>query len=512
MPSNLLLGSSLFLGLSAAVLYFLPRDAHRSKLPLPPGPQKLPFIGNLGDIHGKRIWEACVEWSRKYDSDIIHLDLAGTSFVVLSSLEATEDLLEKRSSIYSDRPTFAMYDLMGWSFILTLIKYGDAWRTQRRLFNQQLNINASHSFQPQERFAAHSLLRRLLETPNDHMQHLRSMGAETIIPITYGLDIQPSDDPYVDLAERALHYVNLGISGRFLVDFLPFLKHVPEWVPGAGFQKMARKGRKLAEAFRDVPFEETKRQMVSGVPRPSFTANCLRDLEVGERYYDESTVKDVAAVMYAGGVDTTVAALTTFFLAMLASPESQKKAQAEIDAAIGHGCLPDFDDQEAMPYVSALVKEVMRWGPVAPFGAPHLVAVEDEYRGYRIPANSTVIGNVWAILHDEKTYPDPLTFKPERFLLDGKPNPLVKDPQAAFGFGRRICPGKHLASSTLWITIASVLAVFDLTKKVGEDGKVIEPSYEYDHGIVSAPVPFACDIRPRSDTTARLVQGISAEL
>ncbi|KAJ7618782.1 cytochrome P450 [Roridomyces roridus] len=505
--------SFLFPSLAAAVLYFLLRHgAHRSKLPLPPGPKKMPIIGNLVDIRGKRIWEACMDWSRKYDSDIIHLDLAGTSFVVLSSSEAAEELLEKRGSIYSDRPTFPMYELMEWTFILVLLKYGDRWRTQRRLFNEHLNINASHNFRPQQRTAAHSLLRRLLHTPNDFLQHVRLLAGEIIIPITYGLDVQPSNDPYVDLAERTALQTNPGVSGGFLIDFLPFLKYIPEWFPGAGFQKTAKIVQKLGRDLQNVPFQETKRQMAAEVLRPSFTANCLRDLEGGEKYYDETTVKEVAAVMYAAGADTTSTVLATFFLAMLANPEAQKKAQAEIDATIGQGCLPDFDDQDALPYVDALVKEVLRWAPVVPFGVPHSVRVEDEYRGYRIPANSTVVGNAWAILHDEKMYPEPYTFKPERFLLDGKPNPSVKDPDAAFGFGRRICPGQHLASASLWITIASVLAVFEIGKKVGEDGKIVEPSYEWEDGVVSAPVPFECDIRPRSESAARLVSGTSGEV
>ncbi|KAJ7618737.1 cytochrome P450 [Roridomyces roridus] len=407
-----------------------------------------------------------MDWSRKYDSDIIHLDLAGTSFVVLSSSEAAEDLLEKRGSIYSDRPTFPMYELMEWTFILALLKYGMRnSRTQRRLFNEHLNINASHNFRPQQRAAAHSL------------------AGEIIIPITYGLDVQPSNDPYVDLAEKTTHQTNPGVSGGFLIDFLPFLKYIPEWFPGAGFQKTAKIVQKLGRDLQNVPFEETKGQIAAGVLRPSFTANCLRDLESGEKYYDETTVKEVAAVMYVAGADTTSTVLATFFLAMLANPEAQKKAQAEIDATIGQGCLPDFDDQDALPYVDSLVKEVLRWAPVVPFGVPHLVRVEDEYRGYRIPANSTVVGNAWSVLN--KMYPDPYTFKPERFLLDGKPNPSVKYPDAAFGFGRRICPGQHLASASLWITIASVLAVFEIRKKVGEDEKIVEPSYEWEDGVVS---------------------------
>ncbi|KAJ7691461.1 cytochrome P450 [Mycena rosella] len=126
--------------------------------------------------------------------------------------------------------------------------------------------------------------------------------------------------------------------------------------------------------------------------------------------------------MCSAGEDT----LTALLLALLANPEAQRKAQAEIDKVMGTGHLPDFGE-EAMSYVPELVKE-LRW---------IVTARNDDYHGYRIPAGLIFIGNVWAILHDETMYADPFAFKPERYLLDGKPNPDMPDPQIALGFGRR---------------------------------------------------------------------------
>ncbi|KAJ7247326.1 hypothetical protein C8J57DRAFT_1241040 [Mycena rebaudengoi] len=82
-------------------------------------------------------------------------------------------------------------------------------------------------------------------------------------------------------------------------------------------------------------------------------------------------------------------------------------------------------------------------------------------------------------------YPDLFSFKPERFLLNRILNPDVRTSTFAFGFGRRIRPGGHMAMSSLWFSIASILAAFDISKAVGEDGKVVEPSYEYEPVIVS---------------------------
>jgi cytochrome P450 len=79
------------------------------------------------------------------------------------------------------------------------------------------------------------------------------------------------------------------------------------------------------------------------------------------------------------------------------------------------------------------------------------------------------------------TYPDPFSFRPERFIKDGKIDP---DVIPAFGFGRRICPGRHMAQASAWIAAASMLASFDIAKAVDADGSVIEPSGEYTTAIL----------------------------
>jgi cytochrome P450 len=102
----------------------------------------------------------------------------------------------------------------------------------------------------------------------------------------------------------------------------------------------------------------------------SFITSALRTLEeCTDKEYQEQTIKSTAGAMYTAGTDTTVSALGTFILAMLSNPEAQKKAQAEIDSVVQKGHLPDFDDEESLPYVSAVVTEVLRWRSVAPIGS-----------------------------------------------------------------------------------------------------------------------------------------------
>lgn len=90
-----------------------------------------------------------------------------------------------------------------------------------------------------------------------------------------------------------------------------------------------------------------------------------------------------------------------------------------------------------------------------------------------------------AILNDEKVYPDPFTFRLERFLKDGKLDPDVQDPElAAFGYGRRICPGRHMVLDSIWIATISILATFKIEKAVGEDRNIIDPSGEYSSSAI----------------------------
>ncbi|KAJ7200308.1 cytochrome P450 [Mycena pura] len=494
--------------LGIVLLFQRQRSRKKCKLPLPPGPKRLPIIGNLLDMPSGFEWETYMKWSKEYDSDIIYLDVAGTPIVVLSSMEAATELLEKRSNIYSDRQLQEhtarlpmVNELMGWSFNFGFMTYGERWRKCRRIFHQDFNAEAVRKYYPKERAACHELLRRLLRDPDNIVHHLRHMAGEAIMSAAYGITVLPENDPYVKLAEEA--------------DSVPALMHIPEWFPGAGFKRKAKEWRKLSQALIDSPFAAAKRMIAAGTAPPSFTAKLLSEIQdsddIAVQEEGERLIKEAAGTMYTGGTDTTVSALATFVLAMLSNPQAQDKAKAEIDSVIGNGRLPDFTDEESLPYVSAIVKEVLRWRSVAPLGVPHSLQEEDEYKGYRIPAQSIVMANIWAIYHDETTYPDPYEFKPERWLLDGKLNPAMRSPESTFGFGRRICVGRFFATSSIFITIASILATLEVTKAIDEAGKVIEPTHRYFSGMVIEPLPFKCSVKPRSKAAEKLIEEIIDE-
>lgn len=110
-------------------------------------------------------------------------------------------------------------------------------------------------------------------------------------------------------------------------------------------------------------------------------------------------------------------------------------------------------------------------------------------------------------MHDPETYSDPMSFKPERFLGDA---PETDPNDMAFGFGRRVCAGKFLADSSIYLTIAQSLAVFNV-EKVLKNGKPVEPELRFENGQISHPAPFETNIKPRSSKHEELIRSVQKE-
>ncbi|SJL08658.1 related to cytochrome P450 CYP2 subfamily [Armillaria ostoyae] len=354
------------------------------------------------------------------------------------------------------------------------------------------------------------LLKRFLDDPGNFRESIRFMAARVILGVAYGIDVRDNDNYYVQTAENAMAgMAAAGNAGSFLVDSFPILQYIPDWFPGADFKRKAANWNLSVKAMPHVTMKFVHDSMASGTSVESIASKNIAEMEENTEssLEKEEILRNVLASSYAAGSDTTVSALTTFLLAMTQNPKIQKKAQEAIDDTIGCDRLPEFSDYKSVPYINAILKEVLRWRAVTPLAVPHSVTLDDEYRGYHIPKDSIVVGNAWAMLNDVSVYGEnPDVFNPDRFLKDGKINPDIPHPEEAFGFGRRICPGQDMAEASMWMTIASILAVFNITKAVDDKGNVVEPSGEFTSGMLSHAAPFECEIKPRSKYAVSLIQ------
>ncbi|EJD42939.1 cytochrome P450, partial [Auricularia subglabra TFB-10046 SS5] len=486
----------------------------RSALPLPPGPPAHGVLGNVADIPTSNEWEVYTEMGKKYGA-VIHLRILTRRIIVLNNLQVAMDLLNKRSNIYSDRPTFVLLnDLAGWGWTLAGMSYGEMWRAIRRIFHSYFLSGGSERYRDLLIRSNIAFLRALLDTPQNFMQHIRTLPARNILSSTYGIDVADSDDPWVRLADESIQTISeAGLPGSYAVDWLPILRFVPTWFPGASFKRKARHWLKLSSRMRSAPLEHVKENLRGGEVQSSMVASLLQNGLDG-RSVSEEIIGHAAGMTYLGGADTSVSLVTAFFLSMVLHPPVQKRAQEEIDRVLGHARLPEFGDRELLPYVGAVLLEVMRLYPVLPLSLPRRVMEEDEYMGMRIPKGATVLPNLWAMLRDENFYANPHEFTPERYL-----NPLGQldhsrtlDPRnIVFGFGRRLCPGRIFADDAAWLAITTVLACFDIGRAVNERGEEIVPSGEMRSGLVACPRPFMCRITPRSEATRRLALELSEQ-
>ncbi|EKM55874.1 uncharacterized protein PHACADRAFT_195925 [Phanerochaete carnosa HHB-10118-sp] len=460
-------------------------------------------------------------------SDIIHLQALGMRIVVANSAKAVKELFEKRSHIYSDKQQFVMLlELSGWRRNWSLLPYGDYWREHRRLFHQYFRPLAVPQYRPKQAKAVQRFLPLLLDAGNDFAQHVRYLAGSLILDVVYAFDVQPGD-PRIELAEKAVHTATEIMNGGiFLVDLFPILKHVPAWFPGARFKRQAAKWKALMDAMHEMPYGQFKAAMKQGSAQPCLTASLLSGADGADTPELDEIFSNITGTAYAGGSDTTSIALMTFIFAMVLYPEAQAFVQEELDRVVGRDRLPEIDDESSLPRVTAVMYETLRCMALAftamfafpllripmidrtsSSATPHRVMADDEYNGYHIPEGSIIMGNSWAILHDEDTYPDPYSFNPKRFLSeDGKLREDVPKPMEAFGYGRRICPGRHFALETLFTAVSNILAVFTIEKAVDEDGKVVEVREEFVPHVFSPPKPFKARFKARYPEAESLIR------
>ncbi|KAH9849795.1 cytochrome P450 [Lenzites betulinus] len=499
----------------AVVVFLLIRAYIKSRkyprcLPLPPGPKAVPILGNVLDLPLSKQWLAFDTWGDKY-GDVLHINLLGQSVIVLSSVKSAADLLDKRSAKYSDRFKSTVTSMIGWDWNVALMGYGPQWRQTRRAFHEHFHQGAVRAYQPSQLSGVRRFLTRLLADPDNFVPALRYDLGATILDVSYGIKAEDTQDEYIAIGERAVEGpAEALVLGALWVEFLPILRHVPPWFPGASYQKKAAQWRKEAMKLKHEPFKKAIADFHDGAGTWSLASEVMhRDYQMdgGSSAGTEELAKNVAAVTYGAGADTSFSTLQTFFLAMALYPEVQRKAQAELDAVIGTDRLPEFADQDSLPYIHAVVQECLRWQNVFPLGLPHRLMEDDEYKGYYIPKGSIVLANIWTIAHDPRIYTEPDRFNPDRYFIDGVRDSSMLDPISyVFGFGRRECPGRHFAVASIYIYVASVLQVFNITPKRDANGNLADIRPDVVSGVVTYPAKFECDIKPRTTEAAALIR------
>ncbi|KAJ7628753.1 cytochrome P450 [Roridomyces roridus] len=446
-------------------------------------------------------WKTFAEWTKQYgqyDRDCVYVQILGQPIIVLGSLSAARDLLSERSAIYSSRPRLVMAgELTGFAQSMALMAYSSNFVALRRLIHKELTGNSLQKYWTLHEDESRLLIDKVLANPDEFLDSIRHYAGSVILRVTYGYQTASKNDRFLVLSERVMNaFSSASQPGAWAVDILPWLRHLPSWLPGTGFKRMAAQWSRMHLNVVEGPYDwALENQDSPDLIRPNFVSTILSNSVDPLPQDERELLLWASASLFGGGADTTVAAISSFFLAMALFPEVQSAAQAEIDRVIPTGRLPELADRPNLPYVECVMRETLRWNPTGPLGLPHMSVKDDVYRNYHIPAGSIVMVNIWSILRDPVVFPDPLEFRPERFLNDTRALDVTS---SIFGFGRRSCPGIHFAEASMFIAIATALSRCTISNATDRQGHAIGKDVEYRTGTISHPKPFRCEISPRA--------------
>ncbi|KLO12040.1 cytochrome P450, partial [Schizopora paradoxa] len=449
------------------------------------GPRPIPLIGNLHQLPQKEFFKTYASWSKQY-GPIVYFTIFGRKFVILNDLNIIDDLLVKRSNIYSTRPHLVMAgELVGRDETSILfLKYGRRLKEVRRILTIWFGKNSMRENYPTMLKSNRRYLRTLLESPDGMLEHIKLSFGSLMMEMAYGID-SSNVQRFISMAEEMNQITSKASKpGSWLCDSFPILAKVPPWAPFAHFRRWAIASRKAIHQTILAPYNATRDSLLRDEPNSSWLAKSMlgRDGKIVSGLEAED-LWTAAAGVYVGAIDTTVTLLYTFYQMMLRHPDVQHKAQAEIDNIIGLDRLPSIEDMDTLPYITNVIREIIRFTGVVPL-APHSLDEDNVYNGYKIPKGSWVVGNIWGVLHDPDIFHNPDDFIPDRYddTKGWRAEPDLT--QAAFGFGRRACPGIYFAHASLFIHVTSVLSAFVIKPTLDDGGDCELPPVSFNDGHI----------------------------
>ena len=321
----------------------------------------------------------------------------------------------------------------------------------------------SQALRPYKTFQADEgrvLMRDLLNDPLNFAHHFERYAASLVSILGWGRRIDKVDDYILKFALKMMDEVTtMQVPGLYWMEAIPEMQYLPSWIYPLPTQ-LRNFGCVLRNFWWALDNESAAKEV------ESFSKTLISSRE--KEGLSPEEIGEMTANLFGGGLDTTSSTLHTLILGLCLFPDAIENAHMELDAVVGKDRSPNWDDIENLPYCQAVLKEAMRWRSVTALGGfAHAPVKDDVYKGYKFPAGIHVYGNLWGIHHNSKDFPDPHTFRPERFLDERLPYP-TKSGHHAFGWGRRTCSGQYFAEQGLSMTVARLLWAFDIMPGLDE--------------------------------------------
>ncbi|CAA0830383.1 cytochrome P450- family 76- subfamily G-polypeptide 1 [Striga hermonthica] len=453
----------------ALFLKLLLKFKNISSKPHPPGPPGWPLVGNIFDL-GEVPHQTLHKLQARY-GPVIRLKLGTINTIVVQSSEVAAELFKKHDLTFASRKVLDSMTALGYNRgSLAFAAYGEYWRKVRRICTVEfLVMKRLNESIPIRRRCVDGLVDRInsvVERSEDPIIELNSFlflaAFNAVGNILLSEEVMRTKlDEKGEFFEAFLKFVEC-LGKPNVVDCFPFLK----WLDPQGIRRNTGKYLERWIRFASGIVSDRIRERESGVgmKKNDFLDALLDEGEVNQDGPDKLSLKNITIVlleMFLGGTETTGTTIEWGMAELLRHPSSMEKIQEEIDRVVGRTRRVEEDDLTQMPYLQATVKEILRLHPSVQMLLPRNSMEDTELMDYFVPKDTQLLVNAWAIHRDPTVWPDPLSFKPERFLdadVDFRGQHFHLIP---FGSGRRSCVGVNLGHRMVGLTLASLLQVFD---------------------------------------------------
>ena len=384
------------------------------------------------------------------------LHMGSHTWVLLNSNRVASDIIAKRAKVTNERPYMPIAGGLVSNNKRAVIRQAAEWGEGRRVMHHLLSGSALKLYGEWQELESVQLLLSYLKEPEKWYAHHFRYSTAIFYRIVMGERLFKTQEQLDNYQQVTMEF--LFSLFRSPIDFFPILDKLPTTLQfwRKPWAEMGRFHRRIFQEW----WNPIRAAVDNGTAAASFVRDVLLHPDVKFVGDDEEAMYLATSVMAAGG-DNTRMTLNTFVMSTLCYPMAYEQARAEIENICGVGDtarLPGMQDMASMPFVCAVVKEILRWRPTVPLIPPHQLTEEIEYEGYNFPVGTNFLINTIAVC-SECEAPD--EFRPERWL-DGNETNVVHD-FWGFGGGRRICVGYKVVQQALFVAIARLIYCYEIT-------------------------------------------------
>ncbi|KAI8334328.1 cytochrome P450 [Chlamydoabsidia padenii] len=470
------------------------------EIPMPGS--KLPYVGHLlslGELPGTTL----TQWNKEL-GPLLRLKMGNQNWVVIADPYIAHEIFVTNGAVTSDRPIHTYFDY--YSKGIACANITKQWRQARmvafKVLAPQRVKDLTGLIVKEANYLINSFITDTTrEGQIDPASYLQSTSLNVIMTTCLGKRVTGIDDPLfkevMDYVEKSMKY---GEAEGDLSQYLPVVKYLDFLI-----------GKKhlfddLINNYRDPLFKRLIKEALES------DTDCLIKTMVAlkEEYgLDDTDIIVIMADLVGGGSDTLSVTLSWMFAILSHHPQVQKRLQAEIDGFVqAHGRLPTFEERDQLPLLISVQKECIRYRSTGAFGLPHRSTEDIVVRDYLIPKGTVLLPNMIGMHMNPDIYPDPETFNPDRFLdntrtMSSSANGNINQRDMyIFGWGRRICPGIHLAEVEMFLISSTLFANAMIAPPLDKNGKEtpVDLDAAINAGAVLRPAPFQVRFIPRPDS------------